>query len=136
LSISTATVTEYTIRPGDPLLVLGTLRESVPISAANRGLDKGYISAEAADLQRREQLETLGIPARELKRTDTEPPPKFNLHPNVILADRDDEPFVLSREAPQRIIAGLARSSVLGIWGGPALALFSLGLLMKWVGLW
>lgn len=134
-TITETTVTEWVIKPGDPLLVLGTLSEGP--DAKGPGVEQFYLSAEAADLQRRERLEEFGVPGG----TSPNQPPRsastFSLHPRVILAaGANRAPFVLSRENPQRMIARLARSSVLDIWGGPALALFSLGLLFKWLRVW
>jgi hypothetical protein len=34
------------------------------------------------------------------------------------------------------MIDSLARRSFVDIWGGPALAVFSLGLVLKWLGAW
>lgn len=134
------TVSEYAIKPGDPILVLGTLGE-------NRGLDSladaagadrrtAYLSREAADLQRREELEAMGIPITE----SAEPAPNgdsaFDLHPPAVLQAGSNQPFVLSRHSPQRMIDNLARSSVLDIWGGPVIALLSLGLLLRWLSMW
>jgi hypothetical protein len=135
-------VSEYAIKPGDSLLAFGTLAE-------NRGLDSmagakecdprsTYVSREAADLQRLEQLEAMGMPQSEsLKPPAAEDGTEFDLHPRVVLRTGDDrQPFVLSRQQPQRMIDSLARRSFLDIWGGPALALFSLGLVLKWLGAW
>ncbi len=138
LSTTSATaVTEWVIKPGDPLLVLGTLCEPAVTKGATSGEGGFYLSAEAADLQRRERLEEFGVPGG----APPDPPARaatgFSLHPPVILAaGANGDPFVLSRENPQRMIARLARRSVFDIWGGPALALFSLGLLFKWLHVW
>lgn len=131
LSTSSATkVSECVIKPGDPLLVLGTLREV-------EGSPDGYLSPEAADLQRREQLEAMGLPENAVPREDSSSTRQFDLHPKVIVGFAGDSaPFILSRENPEHLIANLTRNSVLDIWGGPALALFSLGLLLQWLGIW
>ncbi len=133
------TVSEYAIKPGDPLLVVGCLAE-------NRGLGSmadtegrisrdTYLSREAADLQRREQLEAMGVPETELPEPVTSAVP--DEHPRVVLCAGDGrQPFVLSRQTPQRMIDNLARRSTIGIWGGPVLALLSLGLVMKWLSAW
>jgi hypothetical protein len=130
------TLTEYAIKPGDPLLVLATLRSNdalPPDSAANARC----ISPNAADLQRREQMEAMGVPPDEIPRQPQPVAPGFDLNPRAILGGGDDgQPFVLSRDTPQRMIDDLARSSVFSIWGGPALALFSLALVLRWLGVW
>jgi hypothetical protein len=131
------TVTECVIKPGDPLLVLGVLRENAPSARKDTCL-----SAAAANLQRCEQLESMGLPQSVLANAEKDDPAgvnarEFDLDPKVILGAADDrEPFVLSRENPQRMLAGMARSSAFDIWGGPALSLFSLALVIKWLGLW
>jgi hypothetical protein len=129
------TVTECTIKPGDPLLVLGVLGEADP-AASGTSAGCGYLSAEAADLQRREQWEAMGIPDREMPASPA-PAGGFDLNPRVILDGGPERgPFVLSRQNPQRMIDYLARRSVFDIWGGPVLAVLSLGLALKALGLW
>jgi hypothetical protein len=135
-------VSEYAIKPGDSVFVFGTLDENRGLGsmaeATGRDPKGTYVSREAADLQRLEQFEAIGIPPDEF------PPAAhdvddiaFDLHPGVVLRVGDNhQPFVLSRQQPQRLIDGLARKSVVDIWGGPMLALFSVGLVMKWLGVW
>lgn len=138
-TVGNITVTEYAIKPGDPMVVMGTLTENHLVAAETSGqsLEAGYLSREAADLQRREQMEGMGIPIRDLPPANSEASADFKLHPEIVLASGSDrEPFVIARQDPQHIVADLARSSVLGIWGGAALALFSFGLVIKWIGLW
>ena len=128
--VSSTTVTECVIKPGDPLFVLGTLAE-------NRVGENRYLSAEAADLQRREEMEAMGVPESDLPKASATVLAGFDLSPETVLGKcRDGEPFVLSRETPQRMIEGMAKSAVFEIWGGPALALLSVGLLMRWLNLW
>ena len=133
------TVSEYAIKPGDPLLVIGTLAENHGLGsmadAEGRKSRDTYLSREAADLQRREQLEAMGVPPTELPDPITSAVP--DEHPRVVLCAGDGHvPFVLSRQTPQRMIDNLARRSTIGIWGGPVLALLSLGLVMKWLSVW
>jgi hypothetical protein len=130
LSISGATtVSEYVIQPGDSLLVLGTLVEN------HRAGGIPYLSSEAADLQRREQLEAMGISRAELPARGTEIRPGFDLEADIVLR-AGKVPFVISRAHPQQLTESLARRSVIDIWGGPAVALLSLGLLLKSAGAW
>ena len=134
--LSEAVVSECAIKPGDPLLVLGTLSENSDGDTRAR-FECGYLSREAADLQRREQMEDMGIPSREMPAANFDSATEFKLRPDVIVsAGSDRDPFILARQNPQRIVDDLARSSFFGIWGGAALALFSLGLMLKWLGLW
>jgi len=135
-------VSEYAIKPGDSVFVFGTLDENRGLGsmAEVKGRNPGgtYVSREAADLQRLELFEAIGIPRK------SEFPPAtlgdgiaFDLHPRAVLRVGDNrQPFILSRQQPQSLIDGLARKSVIDIWGGPALALFSVGLVMKWLGVW
>jgi hypothetical protein len=128
------TVSEYVIKPGDSLLVWGALGEA---GAPGREYQSTCLSREAADLQRREQFDAMGVPPSGLPEAAANAVADFDLHPRVILcAGQDRQPLVLSRENPQRMIDDLARRSMFDIWGGPALALFSLGLVMKWLGVW
>ncbi len=137
--LSTATnttVTEYAIKPGDPLVVLATFRENT-IGSPGSGENGACISAEAADLQRRERMEAMGVPANEMPARIEAANTDFDIQPRVALGiSNDRQPFILSRETPQGMIDELARSSVLSIWGGPVLALFSLGLVLRWMGVW
>jgi len=137
---SVTTVSEYAIKPGDPILVLGLLEENRGLGSMADSEGTGrrgtYLSREAADLQRREQLEAMGIPITQSPEPATDADSAFDLHPRVVLQAGRDQPFVLSRDTPQRMIDNLARRSVLDIWGGPAIALLSLGLLLRWLGLW
>lgn len=135
-------VNEYVIKPGDSILIFGTLDENRGLGSMaetkQRDSTGTYVSREAADLQRLEQLEALGIPQSDLCRATTHSGDSdLDLHPRVVLRAGDDrQPFVLSREQPQRMIDALARKSFLDIWSGPALVLFSVGLVMKWLAVW
>ena len=144
LSTHAATsVMEYCIKPGDSLLVLGTLEENrgwgSMADADARDLasvEDYYLSPEAADLQRREQLQTMGIPDTELPRSDTRVARGIELHARVLLRKGDDgQLFLLSRRNPQRLIDDLGRRSVIDIWGGALLALLCLGLVLQWLGM-
>jgi hypothetical protein len=126
---SSTTVTECVIKPGGPLFVLGTLTE-------NRVEGNHYLSAAAADLQRREEMEAMGVQENDLPKASATVVAGFDLSPETVLAKGGRrEAFVLSRETPQGMIEDLGKSAVLEIWGGPMLALLSLGLLMRWLGL-
>lgn len=121
------TIAEYAIKPGDPLLVLGTVVEA--------SSSVGCLSPEAADLQRREQLEAMGLPEREMPAPALKLADGFDMTPRVVLSSgRNVELFVLSREVPQRMIDGLARRANFGIWSGPALAVFGLAVVLRWLG--
>ena len=134
------TLTESAIKPGDPLLVLGTLMENRGLGsmadAEKRDSRDAYLSREAADLQRLGQLEAMGAPSGEMPDSATTTSCDFDLHPPLLLGKGKRQPFVVSREHPQSMINDLARRSVLDIWVGPILALFSLGLVLKWARVW
>ena len=128
-------VSEYAIKPGDPLLVVGTVQE-IGTENGPEKIGCAYLSFEAADLQRREQLEATGA-AIEGRSTSTEIDDTFELHPDTVLCRGDRrQPFLLSRENPQRVIDNLDRSAVIRIWGGPPLALISLFFLLKALRAW
>jgi hypothetical protein len=135
-------VSEYAIKPGDSVFVFGTLDENRGLGtmaeAKERDPKGTYMSREAADLQRLEQFEAIGIPQGELPRAAPgDNGITFDLHPRAVLRVGDNrQPFVLSRQQPQNLIDGLARKSIIDVWGGPALALFSVGLVTKWLGVW
>lgn len=102
------TVSEYVVQPGDPLLVMGMLadcegRSSIP-----------YLSREAADLQRREQLEAMGISHSEFPALCAENRPSFDLDTGVVL-QAGKVPFVISRSHPQQLTENLAWRSVIDI---------------------
>jgi hypothetical protein len=139
------TVSEYALKPGDPLLVLGAVHENRGSPRDTPGVD--YLDRDAADLQRREQLEAIGIPYSEMPARSGEPSPNerssgneprsnFDLHPAVILRSAAGEPFLFSRSTPQDLVDDLALQSTFFISGGPLLALFSLATLLKWLGVW
>lgn len=130
---------EYCIRPGDVLFVLGTLQE-------NRGEEtqgaegpgqvgsREFLSAEAADLQRRGALEAMNLPASAMGRfgaVRAETAEKFDLHPRIVLAKATGRgPFLISSRSRREIAESLGWRSALYIWGGPALSLICLWILL------
>jgi hypothetical protein len=143
--LGVTSIREYAIRPGDSLFVVGHLRDNrgwtsmadaQPDALPKSG--EGYLSPAAADFQRREVLEAMGMSPVDLPPPNTQVAPGFDLHPRVVIArgDSDDEPFLLSYTRPARVIHELARRATLWIWGGPAVALCSLGLLLRALHLW
>ncbi len=133
------TVTEYAIKPGDSLLVLGCLAENQGLGSmatSPRRTGRTYLSPEAAEMQRQEQLEALGIiidklPNKSVLQTTLDEPSRM-----VLAAGDGRQPFVLSRTNPQRMIESLARRSTADIWCGPIIALASIGLSLWWLGAW
>jgi E3 Ubiquitin ligase len=136
-----ANLEEYCIRAGDRLFVLGTLRENPELqSAVNCSADAagragpGFLSASAADLQRRAAIESVYPPGSAVpppppaRAVETEP---FDLDPPVVLMKGTaGEPFFISWRSQRDVVAELGLRSVLYIWGGPILALAGLWLLV------
>jgi hypothetical protein len=61
----------------------------------------------------------------------------FDLHPRVVVGKaKSDEPFILARQRPERMVDNLAGRTHLAIWGGALLALLSVALLLKGLNLW
>jgi hypothetical protein len=134
-----ARLEEYCIRAGDRLYVLGTLRENPGLESAAdcmaHGISQGFLSAAAADLQRRAAIESILPPASSLppmqqaRPVETEP---FDLNPPVVLMKgASGEPFFISWRSQRDVVEELAWRSVLYIWGGPVLALAGLWLLVN-----
>lgn len=137
--VGETSVTESVIKPGDPLLVVGTLEEN-PRSKLQAGSSQrrvGYLSFEAADLERREEMEAMGIPLDQSSELTSVAVGEFDLFPEAILGrGAGRHLFLLSHENPRSMIEALARESAFDIWGGPGLTLFSVGLVLRWFGVW
>ena len=130
---------EYCIRTGDRLYVLGTLRENPGLKSAAdcmaHGISQGFLSAAAADLQRRAAIESMLPPGSSLPPTqqgravETE---TFDLNPPVVLMrGTSGGLFFISWRSQRDVVEELAWRSVLYIWGGPVLALAGLWLLVN-----
>ncbi len=136
---------EYCIRPGDQLFVLGRLQENPGLESAAdclaRGIgrpigqgEQGFLSAEAADLQRRAAIEAMLPPGSAPPRIPRSAAQNegFDLNPPVVLKKgAANEPFFISWRSQRDVVDDLARQSILYIWGGPLLALASLWLLLS-----
>jgi E3 Ubiquitin ligase len=132
---------EFCIRAGDRLYVLGTLRENPGLESAADCLahgmgqrEPGFLSAAAADLQRRAAIESMLPPgsvlppAPQARLTETE---AFDLHPPVVLMKgASGGPFFISWRSQRDVVDDLALRSFFYIWGGPVLALVGLWLLV------
>ena len=138
---------EYTIKPGDELFVVGQLTENRGLtSMAEAGthafpaVGEGYLSTEAAFLQRRQMLESMGvasmdqsIPSSSIANATISP--DFDLHPRIVVC-KGDGPFLLAHRSPRQVVEMSARNARLALWGGPPLAVLSLALLMKGLNVW
>jgi hypothetical protein len=136
-----AQLKEYCIRAGDRLYVLGTLRENPGLQSAADCLaggvgqpQQGFLSAAAADLERRAALESILPPGSAAPRMPQDRPGgtgAFDLNPPVVLMKGvPDAPFFISWRSQQDVVKELAWRSVLHIWGGPILAVAGLWLLV------
>ena len=130
---------EYCIREGDVLFVLGTLRENPrravqPSSSEPTEVPPGFLSPEAADLQRRTAIESMYPAGTALPPTPLQESLKarsFDLNPPVLLMKgKSGEPFFISWRSQRDVVQMLAWRSTLYIWGGPILALVGLWLLL------
>jgi len=141
-SAAPATLQEYCIRPGDHLFVLATLRENPGLESAADGLagdaaqgQQGFLSAAAADLQRRAAIESMLPPGGAVPRIPKIPPVEtgaFDLNPPVMLMkSASGGPFFISWRSQRDVVQQLAARSALYIWGGPALALAGVWLLVS-----
>jgi hypothetical protein len=140
-SESPALLEEYCIRAGDRLYVLGTLQENPGLQSAADCLasgvgqrHQGFLSAAAADLQRRAAIESMLPPRSAAPHTPQSrpvPTETFDLNPPVVLMKgASDTPFFISWRSRQDVVKELAWRSVLHIWGGPILAMTGLWLLV------
>jgi E3 Ubiquitin ligase len=136
-----ANLQEYCIRAGDQLFVLATLRENPGLESAADCLAgdaaqgrQGFLSAAAADLQRRAAIESMLLPGSAVPPMPKAPSVEteaFDLNPPVVLMKgRSGKPFFISWRSQRDVVAELAVRSVLYIWGGPILALAGLWLLL------
>lgn len=125
---------ECCIRPGDTLFAMGTLREN----CGAFGAGDEFLSAEAADLERRGELEAewpgagVGTQANlgRISATSTE----FDLHSKVVLAGTGSSSLFLSSSSRSEIVESLAWRSALYIWGGPLLTVICFWYLLSRLG--
>ena len=120
---------EYCIADADRLFILGTLAENS--SGQNAAFpvttEPGFLTREAADIQRREVLEFMKVPVP----VDYQAEPRgdkegreFDLSPPVLIR-KASTPFVISRYSVREVIQHMKWQSLLYIWGGPVLSLAS-----------
>jgi hypothetical protein len=130
---------EYSIKPGDTIFVLGTLRENPwskkdPVAECNElsRIGPGFVGQGEADLLRREAYPYLNpkLPSG----ATVASPDKFDFHPPVILM-QGDGPFIISTDSQRDLVAKLNLKSFLYIWGGPAAALWGLWEILNRAGL-
>ena len=131
-------VQEWSIKPGDVLYALGTLAEGPARdykAEVPPGSPRGILSREAATLQRLEVLEAMRLPPAEPSSSSAVPETEFEPAPRVMLRKTAGEPFFISSHSEREVVVKLAANSTIFIWGGPLMALVSVGVLLHWLGL-
>ena len=118
---------ESCIHAGDVLFILGTLRQNTA-SAETGSRDTGFLSADAADLQRREEVDPLvPLPAASYPKATSSRDASmigFDLFPPVVLRkERAEDRLLISVRSEREIVQELAWQSALYIWGGPLLTI-------------
>jgi len=121
---------EYSIKPGDSVFVLGTLRENIwKNRTAYAGTEElarigpGFVCDAEADLLRREAFPFLD-PAKP-SGAAVECTQEFDLSPPVILM-KGSGPFVISADSQVNLLSKLSWTSLFFIWGGPIAAVWGL----------
>jgi len=132
---------EYCILPGDTLFVLGSLQENPRLAAPTdpsvgdlQRAAPGFISKEAADLQRRGELDFLDVSGQEpISSGQTgNPAQQFDLQPPVILMNGSSrDPFFISWCSQREVALTLQWQVFLYLWCGPVLTLAGLWLLAQ-----
>jgi E3 Ubiquitin ligase len=122
---------EYAVRAGQTLFAMGTLRETTPedSSGSNR-----FLSAEAAELQREEEIGGVILPGSVATRQKTVPQKQFDVAPKVVLGSSTNRPLFLSARSQRAIVQDLAWRSAFYIWAGPLLTLFCFWYLLSTLG--
>lgn len=126
---------EYCVRPGDILFAMGMLRENTGTTGG--ATHENFLSAEAADLQRRGEMETIlppNLPMTAPTRQTTLSA-QFDLHPPVVLTGQGAKrPLFISVRSQREIASALGWQSALYIWGGPILTLVCFWYLLSRLG--
>jgi len=132
---------EHCIRQGDLLFAMGMLRENAgPTGTAAADVThEEFLSAEAADLQRRGELESIMptalVRAAANPQRTAPPSAQFDLHPPVVLAGHGTKhPLFFSIHSQREIVRALGWQSALYIWGGPILTLACFWYLLNRLG--
>jgi hypothetical protein len=124
---------EYVVRQGETLFAMGALRENVTDKSSG-GVQ--FLSAEAAELQREEEMGGLAPPRTAAARPQpsTTISSEFDLHPAVVLGSEPGRPLFLSIRSQREIVQALAWKSTLYIWGGPLMTLVCFWYLLSRIG--
>ena len=106
---------------------MGTLHENPGPSSRREGAP--ILSPAAADLQRREVLQSIHAPDGPGPYSPAQMA-SFDLTPRTLLMRSSGHPFFISRQSQRSVVQTLSFQSILYIWGGPILALLSLARLV------
>jgi hypothetical protein len=137
VGMSSCWVREWNIKPGDALYVLGTLAEKATQPAWRKmppGSPRAILSRQAAALQRLEVLDAMKLPVTEPQASFPTAAAEFDVEPRVLLRKATGHPFFISSQTQRDVVATLATNSTLYIWGGPLMALISVGVILHWLG--
>lgn len=132
-------VRERVVKPDDTLYVLGTLAEHRGASSYSTDWSPSeketrMLSQQGADLQRRMALSMMNVdvtPATVLPSLASGQ--KFDLEPAAsVQKGSGGRPFVIATQSERELLVEMARDSIRYVWGGPALLLVGLAILL-WI---
>ena len=113
---------------------MGTLRENATEKSSGT---VQFLSAEAAELQREEEMGGVVLPGAATARVQpaaTKVSAEFDLHPAVVLGSQPGHPLFISTRSQREIVQALAWKSTLFIWAGPILTLLCFWYLLSRLG--
>ncbi len=125
---------EYIARHNEAMFAVGVLRENTEKDASAPG---PFLSAEAAELQREQELGGVILPRAAAARpqpSDRTVSSQFDLHPKVVLGSGPGRRLFISGRSQRQIVQDFAWKSALYIWGGPLLTLFCFWYLLSRLG--
>jgi E3 Ubiquitin ligase len=106
---------EYAVRAGQTLFAMGTLRENATAPDA-------FLSAEAAALEREEEIGGVLSPGASAARQKVAISQSFDPRPKVMLTSAPGRPLFVSLWSQREVVQALSWKSALYIWGGPILS--------------
>jgi hypothetical protein len=129
---------ECVVRPDEALYVFGTLGENRGLGESSEGSaheQTRMLSREAADLQRRVALDIMQVELPGGGLRPLVPEQEFDLNPPTVLQKGSaGRPFVIAAQSERDLLESLSQTSTLYIWGGPALVLGGLAVLLWQLG--
>jgi hypothetical protein len=135
-------VQEFSIKPGDTIFVLGTLRENTWLrkntenSVGSDGLSRigpGFVNKCEADLLRQDTFPLLDstVPSGEAPDASS----AFDLYPPAILM-QGDGPLVISKDSQRELVSKLSWKSALYTWGGALWSLWAVSEILGHTATW